>query len=189
MSDRLLEQVAKNIWKLKGESNVYLLNFEEPIVIDTGSRAQRDLLLRFLDKVRPLEEVKHVIFTHLHYDHIGNFDLFKNARFYASEAEIKCFEKEPEATTLDRDMAEKFTVKLEPAVDMQGLQVVPTPGHTVGSICLWYAQDRILFSGDTLFNSKRTGRADLPTSIPSNLHESIMKLVHYNFKILCPGHE
>jgi hydroxyacylglutathione hydrolase len=189
MTTRLLEQIAKNVWKLKADSNMYLLNFDDPVAIDTGPRGQRDLLLRFLDKVRPLQEVKHVIFTHLHHDHIGNFDLFSNAKFYASEAEIRCFEKDSEATTLDRDMAEKFTIKLEPAVDLNGLQIIPTPGHTVGSICIWYPQERILFSGDTLFTNKRTGRVDLPTSIPSNMQESIMKLVHYNFKMLCPGHD
>ncbi|MFH1510095.1 MAG: MBL fold metallo-hydrolase [Candidatus Woesearchaeota archaeon] len=185
---RILEQITKNVWKLKGESNIYLLDFTEPIVIDTGNRADRDLILRFLDKLKPLLEIRHVIFTHLHYDHIGNFDLFKNARFYASEAEIKCFEKDPEATTLSRDMAEKFTAKLNIAHDMAGLEVIQTPGHTVGSICIWYPYEKILFSGDTLFSDKRTGRVDLATSDQSRMQESVMKLVNYNFKILLPGH-
>jgi glyoxylase-like metal-dependent hydrolase (beta-lactamase superfamily II) len=186
---RSLQQIARNIWKLKADSNLYLLNFDQPIVIDTGNRSQRQLLEKFLDKVRPLSDIKHVIFTHLHYDHIGNFDLFTNARFYASEKEIQCFIKDQEATVLDKSMAERFTAELKPAVDIGELYVVPTPGHTIGSICLWYAPEKILFSGDTLFHEKQTGRLDLPTSAPAKMQESIMKLVHYNFKILCPGHD
>jgi hydroxyacylglutathione hydrolase len=186
---RLLETVAPRIWKLRADSNVYLLDFPEPIVIDTGSRSEQDTLVRFLDKVRPLDQVKHVIFTHLHSDHIGNFDLFKNARFYASEAEIASLRRDPEGTVLDRNLAEKFTVPLESAIDIDGLEIVQTPGHTVGSICVWYPTDKILFSGDTLFTNKRTGRLDLPTSVPAGMQQSIMRLVDYNWKILCPGHD
>ncbi|MFH0979231.1 MAG: MBL fold metallo-hydrolase [Candidatus Woesearchaeota archaeon] len=186
---RYLEQITKNIWKLKADCNVYLLDNDEPIVIDTSKRANRELLVRWLSKVRAFEEIRHVVFTHLHYDHIGNFDLFSNARFYASESEIESFKKEPEGTVLDREMAERLKVELRPAQNLEGLEVIETPGHSAGSICLWHAKERILFSGDTLFSSKQTGRVDLPSSEPSKMNESLMRLVNYNFKILCPGHD
>jgi glyoxylase-like metal-dependent hydrolase (beta-lactamase superfamily II) len=186
---RVLENVSKDIWKLKADSNMYLLNFEQPIVIDTGNRSHRESVIKWLDKVRPLSEVKHVIFTHLHFDHAGNFDLFTNARFYASDAEMQDFKKDPDAAMLDRSMAERFKVELQPVKDMGELYVIETPGHTRGSICLWYAPEKILFSGDTLFYNKHIGRQDLPTSAPEEMQKSLMKLVHYNYQVLCPGHD
>lgn len=185
----VVKNISKNIWKVSADSNVYLLLLEEPIVIDTGRRSNRDLLTRFLDKVYPLEKVKNVIFTHLHSDHIGNFDLFKNAEFFASQKEIDSFSKDPVATTMDEDIAHKFNVKLQPVKDFNDLYVINTPGHTAGSICLWYAKGKILFSGDTIFYNKKFGRVDLPTSVPDQLQRSVMKLIHYNFRILCPGHD
>jgi len=188
-SSYIVRSISKKVWKLNADSNVYLLLFEEPIVIDTGRRSNRDLLVRFLDKVCPLNKVKHVIFTHLHYDHIGNFDLFKNAEFYASAKEIEDLKKNPYKTVMDEYMAKKFDIELKPAKDFDNLYVIDTPGHTRGSICLWYPEERILFSGDTIFNNKKIGRVDLPTSDPKRMNLTIMKLVHYNFKILCPGHD
>jgi glyoxylase-like metal-dependent hydrolase (beta-lactamase superfamily II) len=185
----VVKNISKNIWKVSADSNVYLLLLEEPIVIDTGRRSNRDILTRFLDKVYPLDKVKKVIFTHLHYDHIGNFDLFKNAEFFASQKEIDLFNKDPVATTMDEDIANKFNVKLQQVKDFNDLYVINTPGHTAGSICLWYAKEKILFSGDTIFHNKKFGRVDLPTSVPKEFQRSVMKLIHYNFRILCPGHD
>ncbi len=186
---RLLEEVAKDIWKLRAGSNLYLLKLKEPIIIDTGMRQHNTLLTSFLDKVFPLSKIKTVIFTHLHYDHIGNFDLFPNASFYASEEEIASFKRDPKGTVLDTDIIKKFNAELHPVHDFGELYVVPTPGHTAGSICLWYKPLAVLFSGDTLFGNKKLGRADFPTSSPEQMNMSMMKLINYNFRILCPGHD
>jgi glyoxylase-like metal-dependent hydrolase (beta-lactamase superfamily II) len=84
----ICEKIAKNIWKIKADSNVYFLDFEEKLLIDTGRRSNRHLLEQFLKPLIKFEKISKVIFTHLHYDHIGNFDLFKNAEFYASNQSI-----------------------------------------------------------------------------------------------------
>lgn len=185
----MIEKVSENVWKLKADGNVYILQKEE-IVIDTGNRANRALVEQFLSKIIPLEAVKKVIFTHLHYDHIGNFDLFANAEFFASQEEIDCFKKNPDKTVLDKLIVKKFKdIKLNPVPDkINGLKVIKTPGHTKGSICLWEPVEKILFSGDTLLK-KGHGRTDLPTSVPAEMQNTILKLLNYNYRILCPGHE
>ncbi len=185
----MIRKVADNVWKFNVGSNAYLLKTGKNIVIDTGDRGHRDNLKKYFDKVLDPEKVDIVIFTHLHYDHIGNFDFFSNAAYYASEESIKDYEENPVATILSNDMAEKFRgIKLNPAKDMHGLRMIKTPGHTNGSMCIFYEKEKILFSGDTIFD-KGIGRTDLPTSNPEKMQESIMKLVDINHKILCPGHD
>jgi glyoxylase-like metal-dependent hydrolase (beta-lactamase superfamily II) len=183
----MIQKVCPNVWKIPGDGNVYLLE-EQKIVIDTGSRAERQNINLFLSKVVPLEQVRRVIFTHLHHDHIGNFDLFKNAEFFASKQAINDFENDPAGTVLDKDMAERFSAELKPATKLPSLEIIHTPGHTRGSICIFYPKEKVLFSGDTLF-SKSHGRLDLPTSAPDKMHESLAKLVELNHKILCAGHD
>jgi len=186
---RYVEKIAENIWKIKADSNVYFLDFEEKILIDTGNRKNRSILEQFLKPMINFERISKVIFTHLHYDHIGNFDLFRNAEFFASEESIESLKNNPFNEILDEEMAHKFKVDLMPLHDFDGLQILKTPGHTKGSICLWYEKEKILFSGDTLFFNKKMGRVDLPTSAPEDLRKSLVYLLNYNFKVLCPGHE
>jgi len=73
-------------------------NKEHTFVIDTGfneeaaSRRGRQFLCSPVDALKKLEidahTIKDVIITHLHYDHIGNFDCFPQARFHLQETEI-----------------------------------------------------------------------------------------------------
>lgn len=184
----MIVKLCENVYKLSVDSNVYLLQ-DEKIAIDAGPRSQRSELLRFLDKMVPLNEVKKVYFTHLHYDHIGNFDLFENAEFFAGAAEIEDFNRDKKAAILDDDMVQKFNIELKAAVSDDVFQVIETPGHTRGSICLFYPKQSVLFTGDTLFNKKMLGRTDLPTSVPSEIKKSLVKLIDCKFRILAPGHD
>lgn len=186
----MIRKVCSGIWKLEADSNVYFLDFEEKIVIDTGRRANRRILEQFLSKVVDFSKVQKVIFTHLHFDHTGNFDLFPNAEFFASKEEIESFRKDAASTTLDKEISEKLKkieLKELAGAEINGLEIIHTPGHTAGSICLWYPKEKVLFSGDTLFKDC-PGRTDFPTSAPDKMRASLNKLISYNFKILCPGH-
>ncbi len=187
----IAQNIEKGIWKISAGSNMYLLLLEEPVVIDAGDRSMRREA-RFIENIIEPRLVKKVIFTHLHYDHIGNFDLFPNAEFFASQEEIDAFRKDPEKAVLDKSIAEKFrNAELKPAENLgiKGVKIIKTPGHTKGSICIYLEEKQILFSGDTLFFGRQTGRTDLPTSSPKEMPNSLMKLVNYRFKTLCPGHD
>jgi hydroxyacylglutathione hydrolase len=165
-------------------SNVYLVN--NTILIDLGSKENSLNLIKNLkdQNIKP-EDISKVIFTHLHYDHIGTPSLFPKATFYASKQEIHDLERlgflavaNPEAYELLKG------IKLHPLEELEQFIIIHTPGHTHGSICLQYKE--ILFSGDTLFRDNIVGRTDLPTSKPELMESSLKKLKGY--KILCPGH-
>jgi len=115
--------------------------------------------------------------------------MFKNAKFYSSKQEIRDLAQNPQGCILNQDMAEKFRyVELGAAKDTQELKIINTPGHTRGSICIWYEKEKILFSGDTMFD-RGLGRTDLPTSEPKEMQKTVIKLLRLNHKILCPGHD
>ncbi|MBD3310623.1 MBL fold metallo-hydrolase [Candidatus Woesearchaeota archaeon] len=192
-----LQTGETEIWKFDCDSNVYLLNIDEPVVIDTGNRSNRDILKTFFPKVLPFEKVKKVMFTHLHFDHIGNFDLFPNAEFFAGKAEIEDFRKDPSGAVLKEEIAQKLKgseivlkdAKLIEQRGPEGFRVIETPGHTRGSICILYEPAKVIFSGDTFFRRGKMGRTDLPTSAPEKMQASFEKMLDYNYKVICPGHD
>ncbi len=186
----MITKVINGVWKINADSNLYYIE-DINAIIDTGDRKNREMVKSFLSKVVSLEKIDKVIFTHLHYDHIGNFDLFPNAKFYASKEAICDFKENKNNVILNEDMANKFNIELldvEESELLEKYEIIHTPGHTNGSICIWDKENEILYSGDTLLN-EGTGRTDLPTSDEEKMKDTIVKLVGYNFKILCAGHE
>jgi glyoxylase-like metal-dependent hydrolase (beta-lactamase superfamily II) len=188
-------KIASNVWKLNVDSNVYYLDLEEKIVIDTGPRAYHDGVKEGLSKVVKLDEIKKVILTHVHYDHSGNVDLFPNAEIFASRIETEDFMKNPIAAfNLNPKIVMLLRKKLKSIETIKDflakndLQIIEVPGHTRGSIALFYKKDKILFSGDCLFENG-IGRYDLPNSAPDEMDNSLKKLEKIDYKILAPGHD
>jgi len=67
------------------------------------------------------------------------------------------------------------------------IEIIPTPGHTPGSVCFFERNNKILFSGDTLFADGAYGRTDLGGS-EKEIRNSLKKLQSLNYVLLCPGH-
>ncbi|MDD5254146.1 MAG: MBL fold metallo-hydrolase [Candidatus Nanoarchaeia archaeon] len=188
------KKIAGSVWKINGplepSSNCYLITQKEPILIDIGERGNCDDIIKTLKLIgyNP-ETIKHVIFTHLHYDHIGNPKKFTNAKFYASEQEILSYNLAAQKTCIkNQEILDGIKLNKLPEI-FNGLKVYLTPGHTRGSICLWYEEDKVLFTGDTLFKNGILGRTDLPTSIPGKIEQSISKIAEIPYKVLAPGHD
>lgn len=65
--------------------------------------------------------------------------------------------------------------------------MIPTPGHSPGSICLYYEKEKALISGDTLFYLG-VGRTDLPGGDTASLAQSLERLARLDIEYLVPGH-
>ncbi len=173
-----MEKIIKGVYKINAGSNVYYLE-REKILVDTGMKEYSSVLKEIVEKI------KIVVFTHLHFDHIGNFELFKNAKFYAAKKEIEFFNRNALGAVLDKELAKKFNVELNDVSLLKEFEIIETPGHTCGSICLLYKD--VLFSGDTLFENG-IGRTDLPSSV-EGIEISLKKLSRIKYEHLCPGHD
>ncbi len=176
----MIKKIRDDVWKISFDSNCYLIG---DILIDTCPRCFMSEFAQELGSLIDLTAVRKVMFTHLHYDHCGNADLFPNATIYASSAAIEDYSKNKAEAVL----GDAPDLKLELLESFDGFQVISVPGHTRGSVAILYKD--LLFSGDTWFGKGCHGRTDLPTSVPAEMEASLEKLKKLKFKLLCPGHD
>jgi glyoxylase-like metal-dependent hydrolase (beta-lactamase superfamily II) len=91
----------------------------------------------------------------------------------------------PEKVQIDQNLADADTVK----AGSLAAQVLHTPGHTEGSVCLYFPAEKKLIAGDTLFAGS-IGRTDLPggsyEKILHSLHQRVLALPDET--IVVPGH-
>jgi glyoxylase-like metal-dependent hydrolase (beta-lactamase superfamily II) len=66
-------------------------------------------------------------------------------------------------------------------------EVIHTPGHSPGSVCIYWPERKVLFTGDVVFN-QGVGRTDLPGGDGEQLKESIRNLSRLDVEYLLPGH-
>lgn len=67
------------------------------------------------------------------------------------------------------------------------LQIIHTPGHTPGSICIYWPEKKALVCGDLIF-ARSVGRTDLPGGNGEALKSSIEKIAELDIELLLPGH-
>ncbi len=191
----MIEEIKKNIFKFSYSSNFYYYK-NLNLLIDCGCRSDLEDIKKEFSQIDDFSNVKYIVFTHLHYDHIGNFNLFKDANFYCSKQAIEDFNISAIDCILEPIISKEFSLKVK-LIDVKDInenlknkfKVIYTPGHTSGSICLLDKKNSILFSGDTLFYNNVFGRYDLPTSKPILYNDSLKQIFNMDYEILCPGHD
>lgn len=180
-------------------TNCYLLINEETkeaLVVDPADRA--DVIVRkLIDEGLTL---KAILLTHGHGDHILAVGALKKqfgVKVYAAKAEEALLSDT--AQNLSKalfgiEVTVKPDVLLEDGQELEEagirLRMLHTPGHTPGGCCYYQAEEKILFSGDTLFCGS-IGRTDFPGGSLSQLVRSVKEklLVLPEDVKVYPGHE
>jgi hydroxyacylglutathione hydrolase len=167
----------------------------EAMVIDPGDDIEDVLAIIRQNKL----EVKQIIITHAHIDHVGGAmklraatgaPILLNQNDYAL---LKLLDVQ--ATWLGMEAPADVTIEASIA-DGESLQagslkanVIHTPGHTEGSVCLYFPAEKLLIAGDTLF-ARSIGRTDLPggsfEKIIRSLKNRVMALPDET--VVIPGH-
>jgi hydroxyacylglutathione hydrolase len=167
----------------------------EAMVIDPG-----DDIEDVLEVVRKHNlQVKQIVITHAHIDHVGGAmklravsgaPILLNQNDYALlqllDAQANWVGMaSPGKVEIDRSIGESDAVKAGSLT----ASVLHTPGHTEGSICLYFAPEKKLIAGDTLFAGS-IGRTDLPggsfDKIMDSIHEKVLALP--DDTVVVPGH-
>jgi glyoxylase-like metal-dependent hydrolase (beta-lactamase superfamily II) len=167
----------------------------EAMVIDPGDDIADVLAILEKHKLK----VNQIVITHAHIDHVGgamklrastgapillnhnDYTLLKMLDLQADWIGMQS----PGKVEIDHSLDERDTVKAGSLI----ASVVHTPGHTEGSICLYFSAEKKLIAGDTLFAGS-IGRTDLPggsfEQIMRSLHDKLLSLP--DDTAVVPGH-
>ncbi|BDZ67023.1 MBL fold metallo-hydrolase [Methanobacterium ferruginis] len=169
------------------DSNVYVF---EDVIVDTGTGQNMDYILKSIKEAgSSIDDLSLIVNTHHHYDHIGgNQYLDLEVAMHTRDAHaLEEGDQEALLTTMFGKSMEKMKVdhKLEEGDKIHDFEVLLTPGHTSGSICLYDGET--LISGDTVFSGGGFGRVDLGGDM-GEMRKSLERLSKLDIKYLLPGH-
>lgn len=198
------------------EPNVFLVHDgDEGALIDSGFGDEESVKTRveFL-RVHPNLRVKYIILTHHHFDHSSGARQLRDAagaevvlhpqeekflRDWRGEApqDIEVTEEQEET----RERIERFRRQAAEAgpdllmndgdtfkVGGLTLEVVHTPGHTLGSVCIYVREERALFTGDTALGLGTVAISPPPYGDMTLYLRSLQRLMSYDCALMLPGH-
>ncbi|MFX1252826.1 MAG: MBL fold metallo-hydrolase [Promethearchaeota archaeon] len=203
-----VQQITPNLWAIlsygMGSNKYVIKNADFNVLIDPGAPGEGPKLCSVLkDKINlDPEDIHAIVLTHVHGDHSGALSYLKEAsgsEVYVHEAEAQFIEGPDHSLTL----LQMFGVRSQPIKVEKHLKegdivspnsedkswtVLHTPGHSPGSICLYNKRERLLITGDTIFERGNIGRTDFRGGDISALIKSITRLTQLEVKSFFPGH-
>jgi hydroxyacylglutathione hydrolase len=195
---KLTDNLHAFLWQsmTTNNCNAYLIDGPSRVLIDPGHRAQFDHVQQGLEQLElSVNDIDLVICTHAHPDHLEAVPLFKDTPtlFTLHETEWQW------AVTIGKQMSAAYGIDIDDfrpdfflkegtlALDGLELDIIHTPGHSPGSVTLYWPLQKALFTGDLIFK-EGLGRTDLPGGDGSKLKESINGLTDLDVEWLLSGH-
>jgi glyoxylase-like metal-dependent hydrolase (beta-lactamase superfamily II) len=166
--------------------NVYLVVGEKAAFIDSGysDDAAVERRLEYLKEIAA-PAVEYILLTHSHPDHAGGAGKLKAAL----GAKVVTHPLERERADSLFSAAVDMVVEEGETLSLKGveLEVIHTPGHSPGHICVYARPTRLLFSGDHVLGLGTTAisasRGDM-----AQYMASLRKLQEWEISCICPGH-
>ncbi|NNF55307.1 MAG: MBL fold metallo-hydrolase [Acidimicrobiales bacterium] len=166
-----------------GNVSAYVLaRGNEAAIVDTGNPGSAEAIGQtVVDLGLNYSDVKHVILTHFHGDHVGSIgavlDAAQNAQAYAGELDVDSINGADVTPVSD-------------GTDIFGLQVIHTPGHTRGHISLWDELTSVLVAGDSMNGTDGGVSGANPQYTPDmpEAAQSILRMAEFTFDTVYFGH-
>lgn len=201
-------EIVPKIHQFTGMSNCYLIENKEMMLIDTGNPGNSKKIINYIKNNlnRKPQDIKTIIITHHHFDHIGSLEELKRATgakvaAHKDDANYIADAEKPEEPLISkifinllkiiyRPKTVKPDILLEENDEIGGYRVIHTPGHTPGSICLYNENNKVIFVGDCLKNEgdKIGGPPGIFTLNMKQANESIKKLEDLDIDVIFTGH-
>ncbi|PKL69944.1 MAG: MBL fold metallo-hydrolase [Methanomicrobiales archaeon HGW-Methanomicrobiales-1] len=205
-------EIVTGIHQVDGvNANCYILVRDGLTVIDTGLPAgSGKKIISYIQNTlyREPSEIKTIVITHFHMDHIGGVATLKNA---APGAKVAIGKEDAGYVSGQipqpvypgiRGLLLRFAgaimhpglfsidIRLNDGDRVDGLQCIHIPGHTPGSIGLYDERTKTLFAGDILrYNGTALAEGPAPFTLDLNgSRQSIRKIAALDFDLLLPGH-
>jgi glyoxylase-like metal-dependent hydrolase (beta-lactamase superfamily II) len=165
--------------------NTYLIGGTKNILVDPGFAQLFDHVKTEMDELNlDMKDIDVIIATHGHPDHIDALGLFDKPTLWAmNEQEYAFIDSGGHYFNKPDILLSDGELKLGDHV----FEVIVTPGHSPGSVCLYWPAQKALFSGDLVFN-RNIGRSDLMGGDFEFLKESIKRIARLDCEYLLPGH-
>jgi hydroxyacylglutathione hydrolase len=182
-------------------------------IIDAGLMGKGAYKLQAFEKAGiKREDIKRVIMTHTHLDHIGCLAEIRkeipHAELWVHDREAEPLEKGDERTVYGMEMFRGmcqsqyglkpgyFTFKVDRRlqgderleIGSMAWEVLHIPGHSAGSIALYERTKKVLIPGDVVYADYAIGRFDLHGADAPELKNSLIRLAELDVEILLPGH-
>ena len=217
-----MTKISEDVYFIQGrdemipDSHVYIIGKPESkdlSMIDVGLTGKGAYKIASIHKLGiNIEDIKRVIMSHTHMDHIGCLheilEQIPWAELWVHTHEAAQLEEGDERTVYGMNMfksmcqaqynlkdgAFKFQVhkKIQGGeiLEIGGMswEVIHVPGHSAGSIALYEKTGKILIPGDVVYADYAIGRFDLHGADPAKHKKSLMLLAELEVDVLLPGH-
>lgn len=178
-------------------TNCYVVHTEnEVLIIDPAcsNQYEQQQLYACVNSLNLPSTALHIVATHGHLDHLWGA-AWATEQWHMPvlmhEADIPMAQAMQQQYNLFgiRRAAEVFPIEnLKSKIKNLKFEIINTPGHTPGSVCLYWPEEKVLFSGDTLF-CMGYGRTDLPGGDMTQLITSLQQLFALPADVrVYPGH-
>ena len=195
---KIEKDIFAYLWQNPYENNcnTYLIDGEMVILIDPGHSRHLDKLFSQMegDGISP-DEIDLILITHSHPDHFEGLEAFfdKPVRIAMCREEERYLRENGRllfdmmGQPIPKYRVDFFLKEGELHLKERTFHIYQTPGHSPGSLSIYWPEKKILFTGDVVFYGG-IGRTDFLEGDSKLLMESIERLSHLDIELLLPGH-
>jgi len=191
-------ELLKGVHVIDTYATTTLLVDDRLVLVDTATADDVGKIVKYLDKMKVSpKDLVTIFITHTHPDHVGGLATIKRdspAKVAAHRIEAEFIARKrtydgPPGAGAQRHPGTPVDVLLEDGQSYDGLRVIFTPGHTLGSMSLLDEARSLLIAGDAINNEAGLRPMDDKYNVDPKQHrESIKKIAKMHFENLIVGH-